>query len=69
MSLVSSLVVCVASNSIFGLAVMLAATALPPLLRPFKSRSRWRVVLADVGAGLVLIASVYYMRSLGMHIS
>lgn len=66
MSLISSLVVCVASMSVWGGAVMLAITALPPLLRPFTLRSRWRVVLADTAAGLVLIASVYYMRSLGM---
>ncbi len=66
MSIASSLAVCVASMSVYGLAVMLAITAIPPLLRPFTPRSRWRVVLADVVAGLVLIASVYYMRSLGM---
>jgi hypothetical protein len=68
MSLISSLAASAASMSTYALAIMLAITAVTPLVSPYKTRSRWRVVLGDVVAGLVIVAGVYYARSRGMRL-
>jgi hypothetical protein len=66
-SLVSSLVFGILAMSVWLMVVMLAGTALVPLLRPDR-RTRRQVILSAIAGGLVGVLGVYLMRSRGLTI-
>jgi hypothetical protein len=66
MSLITSCVFGVLAMSPSFMIIMLTATAVVPLVRPYRTHSRWRIGTAYVSTGVLGTVAIHFMRSRGV---
>jgi hypothetical protein len=66
MSLITSCVFGVLAVSQSFMIIMLGVTAVVPLVRPYRTHSRWRIATAYVSTGVLGAVAIHFMRSRGV---